>query len=44
MEFDKLNYGWLNEIISNICETHKMADVNTVLSPPRKPNLSPMPS
>lgn len=45
MEYQRINMGWLREIIDHLVDAHNITpEVNAAFSPPKKPNLSPIPS
>ena len=51
MEFSSLNMKWLKELIETLLDLQQSAhsgglsaEANEIFSPPKKPNLSPIPS
>ena len=51
LEFDRLNMKWLTELVKTLLELQNSAgsgslsaEANEIFSPPKKPNLSPIPS
>jgi hypothetical protein len=51
LEFSRLNMKWLKELIETLLDLHQSAyqgslnaEANEIFSPPKKPNLSPIPS